>query len=250
MGQGAVKQAAPRLPGRLRGASVAPMCNLYSSLSTQEAMRRAFDVAPGRDLLGNFAPLPAIYPRHSAPVVRLAEDGAPELTAMHWGFLLPQRSKKTGAPILPKAVNNARDDRLATSPFWRDSFETRRCLVPATGFAEAKGRNPATYFWFGLQDDDEAERPPFAFAGLWRRFRGEYRGELVEIDTHTVITTTPNDLVRPVHPDRMPVTLDRRDHDTWLNAPAGEAARLLRPFPSGAMRIIAQGEGLKADPGV
>ncbi len=237
-----------RLPLYRRAASLQRMCNLYSSLTTQEAMRRLFDVTPGHDRLGNFAPLPAVFPRHRAPVVRLDGDGARELTAMHWGFLLPQRSKRTGEPILPKAVNNARDDKLATSPFWRESFETRRCLVPATAFAEARGRNPATYFWFGLPGDEADTRRPFAFAGLWRRFRGEYRGELVEIDTHTVITTTPNDLVRPIHPDRMPAILDPSDHDAWLTAPAAEAARLLGPFPSKAMCVVAKGEGLRADP--
>lgn len=224
------------------------MCNLYASMSTQDEMRRLFDVAPGRDRLGNFAPLPAIYPRHSAPVVRLGADGARELAAMHWGFLLPQQSSKTGRPILPRAVNNARDDKLAHSTFWKASFESRRCLVPATAFAEAKGRNPATFYWFGMADDDPRTRPPFAFAGLWRRFQGVYRGEAVEIDTHTVVTTTPNALVRPVHPERMPVILAREDYDSWLGAPPAEAARLLRPFPPDAMRIVAEGEGLKRDP--
>lgn len=223
------------------------MCNLHSNMTTQQAMRQLFDVSPGRDRLGNFAPLSAIYPRHDAPVVRLGADGARELVTMHWGFLLPQVSKKTGKPILPKAVNNARDDKVRSSPFWRGSFEERRCLVPATSFAEAKGRNPATYYWFGMVADDPDARPPFAFAGLWRVFRGTYRDELVEIDTHTVITTRPNDLVRPIHPDRMPVILEPADYETWLTGPPEAAARLLHPFPAGRMRIVRSGEGVRED---
>jgi len=224
------------------------MCNLYSNTTTQEAMRQLFDVAPGRDRLGNFAPLPAIYPRYQAPVVRRDGDGVREMVAMHWGFLLPQASKKTGRPILPKAVNNARDDKVTSSGFWAESFAARRCLVPATAFAEARGRKPATFFWFGLADDDPVARPPFAFAGLWRRFRGAYRGERVEIDTHTIITTTPNDVVRPVHPDRMPVILDPAEFDTWLSGTPEEAVPLMRPFPANRMRIVRQGEGVTQDP--
>ncbi|WP_397544366.1 SOS response-associated peptidase family protein [Roseovarius salis] len=224
------------------------MCNLHSNTTTQEAMRQLFDVAPARDRLGNFAPLPAIYPRYSAPVVRLDGDGTRELVAMHWGFLLPQVSKKTGKPILPKAVNNARDDKVRHSRFWADSFDARRCLVPATSFAEAKGRNPATFYWFGLAGDDGDARPLFAFAGMWRRFRGQYRGEQVEIDTHTIITTGPNELVRPVHPDRMPVIIAPADHETWLRGDPDEAAQLMRPFPAGRMRIVRKGEGVTADP--
>ena len=224
------------------------MCNLYSNTTPQQAMRELFEVAPHRDRLGNFAPLTAIYPRYTAPVVRLDGDGAREMAAMHWGFLLPQTSNKTGKPILPKAVNNARDDKVTSSRFWAESFAVRRCLVPATAFAEARGRKPATFFWFGLADEDPAARPPFAFAGLWRRFRGAYRGERVEIDTHTIITTGPNELVRPVHPDRMPVILGPEDHETWLSGPPDEAARLMRPFPAARMRIVRKGEGVTQDP--
>jgi len=130
---------------------------------------------------------------------------------MHWGFLMPQVSKKTGQPILPKAVNNARDDKVRNSPFWRDSYEHRRCLVPATSFCEPKGRAPATYYWFGLEGPER--RPPFAFAGMWRSFRGQYRDDLVEIDTFTILTTTPSKLVRPIHPQRMPVILDEDDYE-------------------------------------
>lgn len=224
------------------------MCNLHSNMTTQEAMRRLFDVPPANDRLGNYAPMPAIYPRYQAPVVRLGEGGARELVAMHWGFLMPQVSKKTGKPILPRAVTNARDDKLQGSPFWRGSFEERRCLVPATSFAEAKGRKPATFFWFGMQSDTPDARPPFAFAGLWRRFRGRYRDELVEIETHTIVTTTPNDLVRPIHPDRMPVIVDVPDYDTWLSGRPQQAARLLRPFPADRMRIVREGVGVTEDP--
>jgi putative SOS response-associated peptidase YedK len=164
---------------------------------------------------------------------------------MHWGFLMPQVSKKTGKPILPKAVNNTRDDKVRTSPFWRSSFEARRCLVLATSFCEAKGKAPATYYWFGLAGDED--RPPFAFAGIWRRFKGWYRDALVEIDTHSILTTRPNELVRPIHPDRMPVILSPEAHDTWLAGTPDEAFDLIVPFPAERMRIVRVGEGETAD---
>lgn len=219
------------------------MCNLYSNTVPVEAMRRLFDAEA--EELGNQPPLSAVFPRGEAPVLRVV-DGRRRLTRMHWGFVLPQTSKRTGQPILPKAVNNARADKLATSPFWRESFERRRCLVPASSFCEAKGRSPARYVWFALTGD--APRPPFAFAGLWRRFRGRYKDDLVEIDTYTVVTTEPNALVATVHPDRMPVILDPGDYAAWLDAPPAEALALARPFPAERMRIVREGTGEKADP--
>lgn len=225
------------------------MCNLYSNTTTQEAMRQLFAVRPDQDHLGNAAPQPSIYPKYTAPVVRLSAQGNRELVPMHWGFLMPQTSKKTGKPILPKAINNARDDKLKSSAFWRGSFEERRCLAPASSFCEAKGRNPATYYWFGMQAEDPADRPPFAFAAIWRHWRGEIKGEHVEIDAYSIVTTTPNDLVRQIHPDRMPVILDPADHEIWLTAGTAAAAQLLQPYPSAGMRIVRTGEGEREDPG-
>jgi putative SOS response-associated peptidase YedK len=222
------------------------MCNLYSNTTNAEAMRRIFGVRPENDRLGNHPPLSAIFPRYEAPVVRLIDDGDRELAQMHWGFLLPQVSKKTGKPIQPKAVNNARDDKIRSSPFWRGSFEERRCLAPATAFCEAQGRNPATYHWFGLRGDDA--RPPFAFAALWREWRGPYKGEMVELQTFTIVTTTPNEVVRPIHPDRMPVILAEQDYDTWLTGSTSAAFDLCRPFPAENMLVVRSGLDEKSDP--
>ncbi len=70
-------------------------------------MRELFAVNAKNDQLGNAEPLPAIFPKGTAPVVALTEDGQRALWNTHWGFVLPQVSKKTGKPIQPKAVNNA-----------------------------------------------------------------------------------------------------------------------------------------------
>ncbi len=213
------------------------MCNLYSNTTAQEAMRQLFAVAPVCDRLGNQQPLTAVFPKYPAPVVRHSEDGARELLTMGWGFLTPQVSKKTGKPIKPAAWNNARDDKVRSSGLWRTSFEARRCLVPATSFCEAKGRNPATYHWFALDED----RSPFAFAGIWRD------DPLAEGPVFTVVTTTPNEVVKPIHPSRMPVILAPEDYETWMSGEFDAAASLMRPFPAECMTIVRSGEGEKAD---
>ena len=82
-----------------------------------------------------------------------------------------------------------------------------------------------------------------------RNFRGNYRGELVEIDTYSMMTTTPNELVRDIHPDRMPVILSPETYGIWLGGSPDEAADLLRPFPAANMTIIDSGEGMKKEPG-
>lgn len=221
------------------------MCNLYANRTAQSLMRELFEVARDLDQLGNYGPQSAIWPKYDAPVVRIGPGGQRELVMMKWGFLTPQVSKKTGKPIQPAAWNNARDDKLRATPLWRDRFLNRRCLIPGSAFREAKGRNPATDFWFAVKGDDP--RPPFAFAGLWRDGQPGVGGEAGDWRTHTMVTTTANELVRPVHPTRMPVILDPADYETWLTGGPDEAAALLRPFPADRMRIVREGVGVTAD---
>lgn len=219
------------------------MCNLYSNTMSQDAMRQLFSLPAERDRIGNSEGWRAIYPRYDGPVLRLGEDGERELLEMHWGFVMPQASKKTGKPIQPRAVNNARDDKLRSSGFWKSSFQDRRCLIPATSFCEAEGRQPATYHWFGVD-----ARAPFCLAGIWKPHRGKYKDELADIETYSMVTTTPNEVVAPIHPDRMPAILDEKDWNTWLSGTPEEAFSLIAPFDPGRMAVIDKGEDLKSEP--
>ncbi len=221
------------------------MCNLYSNTIPAEAMRQLFDVSVERDRLGNAEPLPAIYPKHLAPVVRKGDESQRELVPLSWGFRTTKKSKKTGAIIQPGAWNNARDDKVRSNGLWKQSFEERRCLVPASSFCEAKGRNPATCHWFALKGDED--RPPFAFAGMWQTSRYQGKEGPEEVETYTVITTMANELVKPVHPQRMPVILKPEDYEQWMDGNADDAFELLKPYNSDEMQIVRSGPGEKSD---
>ena len=200
--------------------------------ANRDAIIRLFRV--GHNRAAAFAPLPAIFPGHVAPVVRASEDDERELVMMSWGFVLPQKDK------VAKRITNARDDKVLGSGFWRSSFVTRRCLVPVTSFSEPKGRAPAIWHWFGLDE----ERTPFAFAGVWRSFSGRLKAdaEPVSLETYAFLTTTPNDVVKPVHPSRMPVMLvGEAAMTTWLEGASEAAFSLAQPFNDGGMQVVQRG---------
>lgn len=209
------------------------MCNLYSQTKNTEAIRRLFKVSHNRAV--DVEPKAALFPAQDAPVVRLAADGERELVHMNWGFVLPQKEK------VAKRVTNARDENVRASRFWNTSFAERRCLVPVTSFSEPKGKKPAVWHWFALGDD----RPLFAFAGIWRSFKGKLKtdGEPVEMDTYAFLTTTPNAVVQPIHPNRMPVLLAGEDaHKSWISGTEDEAYALARPYPAEKMKVVAKGD--------
>ena len=208
-------------------------------------MRQLFLVAPSNDHLGNAEPLSAIWPKYQGHVVRLNSEGENELVSLSWGFRTTKTSKKTGKTLQPSAWNNARDDKLLKSGLWKNGFHERRCLIPATSFCEAKGRQPATYYWFGLTGEEE--RPPFAVAGLWTVSYFEGPDGKEECPSYTMITTTANEIVKPVHPDRMPIILAPDDYDQWMNGTTQEALELLRPYPAEGMQVFKSGQDEKAD---
>jgi putative SOS response-associated peptidase YedK len=148
------------------------------------------------------------------------------LTTMRWG-LIP--SWAADASIGSRLING-RSETVLEKPAFRDSFQTRRCLIPADGFYEwkksGKERQP---FHFGMKDGCL-----FAFAGIWDRWKSP-GGHVLE--SCSVLTTTHNGVLDGVH-DRMPVILPQRHYQTWLTAPSTEAKRLadlLVPYDASAM---------------
>ena len=57
-------------------------------------------------------------------------------------------------------------------------------------------------------------REPFGLAGLWDMWR---KPDGKRVESFTIITTEPNELVRPIH-NRMPVILLPEDEERWLDA--------------------------------
>lgn len=203
------------------------MCNLYSVTRSQEEMRRVFRVS--RDRVGNLAALPAVYPDTMAPIIRIARDGERELTMMRWGFPPPPN-------LSSRPVTNVRN---LGSAYWRRWLGAEwRCLVPATSFCEWSDSQPKMTHWFALDEG----RPLFAFAGFWRPWAGERRGESGEHQLFAFLTTESNGDVQPIHAKAMPVLLTRPEEwEAWLLSSPGEALALQRPLPEGVLRIVASG---------
>lgn len=202
---------------------------LEKTLQAKESARAASDDAstdgekrekapPG---LGRFnvAPTQEILVIRSSPDEKEAEDGEREARLMRWG-LIPVWSKdlKVGYRMINAKVENLNKSR-AYGPLV-GKFR-HRCLIVADGF----------YEWMKAEDPKQPRQPwrftvdggaPFAFAGLCTRKEWadpDERG--VDPDGYlysaTLITTTPNAVVKPVH-DRMPAILPGPEAEAaWLD---------------------------------
>jgi putative SOS response-associated peptidase YedK len=74
---------------------------------------------------------------------------------------------------------------------------------------------------------------PYAFAGLWENWQPPEGDSLT---TFTILTTTPNELMPPIH-DRMPVIVAPKNYERWLDTDSKStpSTDLLQPYPSEEM---------------
>ena len=202
------------------------MCGRYSITTPVEALARLFR-SKGPAL--NLPPRYNVAPTQQVPIVRREHEGLTgerELAQVRWG-LIPFWART--APIGAKMIN-ARAEGIDEKAAFRAALKMRRCLVPADGFYEWQAMRGRKVPWHITSKDGK----PFAFAGLWERWEKAPDG--VPVESCTIITTSANHLVRPLH-DRMPVILAPDDHAAWLGEdPVRDVAELLRPYPSEAMR--------------
>ncbi|MGD9741970.1 MAG: SOS response-associated peptidase [Dongiaceae bacterium] len=198
------------------------MCSRFTHRLTWKQINELYRLTGAEPM--EFDPRYNLAPRQKAPVIRECPDGLREAVMMRWG-LIPAWA---GDPSIAYKTINARAETVATAPSYRAAFKTRRCIVPASGFYEWQKTGGPKQPWL-IEAIDDA---PLSLAGLWERWE---KGEQ-PVETFSIITTTPNELVAPIH-DRMPVILAPEDFDAWLKPePLPAATSLLRPYPADLMK--------------
>ncbi|MCW2654763.1 MAG: bacteriophage protein [Mycobacterium sp.] len=180
--------------------------------SRKDAAERAaapnYNVAPTADIA-------AVVRRHSEP----EDQPTRRLRLMRWGLVPPWvKAGPDGAPEgNPPLMINARADKVTTSPAFRSSAKTKRCLVPMNGWYEwranpdiASGKKARKTPFFMTPGDDKL----ICMAGLWSVWKPDPAAP--PLLSCTIITTDAVGPLAEIH-DRMPLMLDERDWDRWLD---------------------------------
>ena len=152
--------------------------------------------------------------------------GSNQLALFRWG-LIPYWAKD---PSIGHKLINARAETVDEKPSFKPCLQRRRCLIVADGFYEWKKEGSTKRPHRITLKDQEL----FGFAGLWDTWKSP-TGELV--NSCTIITTTPNELMAPLH-NRMPVILPRDVESVWLDQSITECTflkSLLVPYTSDLM---------------
>lgn len=200
------------------------MCGRFSLQVTAEQLASEFNVVPmgfREERRYNIAPgqwVIVVRPEHNQRTASLAR----------WG-LVPSWSRDPEGG--PKPIN-ARAEGIADKPMFRSALRHGRCLIPASGFYEWKqvGKTKVPHYI------RPKEGGIWVFAGLW----SSWSGPGGELNTFTIITTTPNRTMEPIH-SRMPVILSDEDRERWLSPDLNIPTDLLVPCPDEWMEVIQVG---------
>ena len=135
--------------------------------------------------------------RPTDPILVIKNEGRIKTTFMSWGFISPWAKdpfdKKRPRPF------NARLETVKEKKLFSGSWKYKRCLIPASGFLEKKYRirkDSYETFWLG---------------GIWSKWTS---ADGAELESCCVLTTEPNELLRPLH-NRMPVVVPDGYEHQW-----------------------------------
>jgi putative SOS response-associated peptidase YedK len=170
--------------GRFNLFSLSERVKKHFNLSEAPKFRVDYNIHPGGDIL-------AIMPEAKAEF-------------LHWG-LIPFWAKDRK---MSYSLINARLETVADKPSFRAAFKQRHVIIPATGYYEWRPVENGTKQAYHITRPDQAV---FGFAGLWEHWQ---QGEET-VNSCTIITTAANDKMQSIH-SRMPIILDPKDYEHWL----------------------------------
>ena len=124
-----------------------------------------------------------------------------------WG-LVPKwaKDKSIGSKFI-----NARTETITEKASFKNAFKQRRCLVIADGYYEWRRSSKKSRIPYRIL---LKSRELFAFAGLWEEYEDE---DQHLVHTFTIITTSATPSISMIH-ERMPVILESKSEQIWLNS--------------------------------
>ncbi|MGI9198786.1 MAG: SOS response-associated peptidase [Candidatus Nanopelagicaceae bacterium] len=154
----------------------------------------------------NIAPTKEIY------IVRNDAQNHRELATASWGMIGHWLTDETEARASQSRAINARSESIFEKPTFRDSFKSRRCLIPADGYYEwatELGLYKTKQPFFITSNDSH----PLSIAGIWNTWRSP-SGKT--ISTASIITREAVGELAKIH-HRMPVMIPREKWNDWLD---------------------------------
>lgn len=175
------------------------MCGRYSLTLTSKQLE---DIFKREFNNSNYNPIYNVPPSQYMPVI--ANNRKDIIQMFRWG-LIPYWAKDIS---ISNKLINARAETISEKPSFKNSFKSKRCVIPSDGYFEWKKEDKLKQPYRIIRKD----RNIILFAGIWDSWK-DNNGNIV--NSFSIITREANKTLYHIH-ERMPVTIDLEQIEDWL----------------------------------
>ena len=175
------------------------MCGRFVNLNKIDKLNKIFEINKSENVENgisyNIAP--------SQSTIIITNSKFFKIEKANWGMKFFDKRQNQ-----EKNIINSRLETIQKKILFKESFEKRRCVIPANGYYEWLVKDNIKIPYFINIPDKEM----IYFAGIWKYFN--FKKSSMKV--FSIITKPANNLLKEIH-DRMPVTLSAEESKDYLD---------------------------------
>ena len=175
------------------------MCGRFVNLNKIDKLNRIFEINESENVENgisyNIAP--------SQSTIIITNSKLFKIEKADWGMKFFDKRQNQ-----EKNIINSRLETIQNKILFKESFEKRRCVIPANGYYEWSINDNIKIPYFINIPDKET----IYFAGIWKYLN--FKKSSMKV--FSIITKPSNSLLKEIH-DRMPVTLSSEESKGYLD---------------------------------
>ena len=175
------------------------MCGRFINLNNINKLNNIFNI----DRLENIKDEISYNVAPSQSTIIITNTNSLKIEKANWGIKFKDKRYN-----LEKNIINSRLETIKEKILFKESFEKRKCVIPANGYYEWSIKNNIKIPYFINIPDKES----FYFAGIWRYL--DFKKSRSKV--FSIITKPANNLLEEIH-KRMPVTLSAEESINYLD---------------------------------
>ena len=175
------------------------MCGRFVNLNKIDKLNKIFEINESENVENgisyNIAP--------SQSTIIITNSKFFKIEKANWGMKFFDKKQNQ-----EKNIINSRLETIQKKILFKESFEKRRCVIPANGYYEWSVKDNIKIPYFINIPDKEM----IYFAGIWKYFN--FKKSSMKVIS--IITKPSNSLLKEIH-NRMPVTLSSEESKDYLD---------------------------------
>ena len=167
--------------------------------------------------------------QHPKLAVFESEGGKIQIDQQTWGLIPHWVKDEQSAKEIWNRTLNARGETIFEKPSFRDASKSNRVIIPLDGFFEHHHKHGKAFPYFIQSTNKER----LLVGGISSDWLNKVTGEIMR--TFSIVTTKGNELMSEIHNNpklkepRMPLILNEKGIEQWLNGNQEDATELIRP---------------------